>query len=166
MLIDGTRPKLSCSRSRRRNAKLSLPRESDARYVSYRTYSCMCSGGTFMALPFDLKRLQSKGGPIPIIEGIMRALDWANRCWGNSLCPNRMVRLYMFPVSATLLLLGSTLALVDRATGQSTNMLPVRFPAPYSFPQLSPDGKRLAVTTDDSVLCRFTTLRRAARCNA
>jgi len=104
-----------------------------------------------MALPFDLSTLQPKGGPIPLIEGIMRALGGQTGV-GQFAFANNGTLVYISGISDTSLS-RSTLALVDRATGKA-QALPVR-PAPYSFPQMSPDGKRLAVTTEDSIVSTY-----------
>ena len=50
---------------------------SDARYVptGHLVYAL---GGTLFALPFDVKRLEVAGGPVPIVEGVQRTLCCPN----------------------------------------------------------------------------------------
>jgi serine/threonine protein kinase/WD40 repeat protein len=127
--------------------KTVLTNASDGRYVST-GHIVYTLGANLMALPFDLAKLQPKGGPIPLIEGIMRALGGQTGV-GQFSFANNGTLVYISGISDTSLS-RSTLALVDRATGKA-QALPVR-PAPYSFPQMSPDGKRLAVTTEDGIV--------------
>jgi serine/threonine-protein kinase len=119
---------------------------SDARYVST-GHIVYAVGRTLMAIPFDLKKRQPTGSPIRLIEGITR---------GFSVPAPAGVAQFSFANNGTLVYIPArpdtqvsqtVLALVDPVSGK-TQVLPVQEGA-YSFPQMSPDGKRLAVTTMD-----------------
>ena len=94
------------------------------------------------AVPFDLGKLSVTGGPVPIVESVMRAgttTDAANFAFSKNgslvYVPNRAgegIR---------------NLAVVDRATGVP-RVLPLP-PGSYDHPRISPDGKKLVVQTED-----------------
>ena len=114
---------------------------SDGRYVPSGHLVYMVEG-TMMAVGFDLKKLEVTSGPVPIVEGIRRSAPAA----GNA---------SQFEVSATGVLIyvpgparsgQEDVFLYDRK-GQAT---PLKLPTgSYSFPRVSPDGKRIAVETTD-----------------
>ena len=132
------------------NERRTVLRGSDGRYTST-GHIVYALGSNLMALPFDLSKLQPKGGPVPLIEGVMRALGGQTGV-GQFAFANNGTLVFISGISDTSLS-RSTLALVDRATGKA-QALPVR-PAAYSFPQMSPDGKRLAVTTEDGIVSTY-----------
>jgi serine/threonine-protein kinase len=99
-------------------------------------------GGTLLAVPFDVKRMQLTGQALPIVEGVRRG-------GGNTIA--------QFSVSETGTLVyvpgppaGSSvqqdLALVDRKGGVEPLKLP---PTAYQHPRVSPDGKHVAYSIDD-----------------
>ena len=53
--------------------KVVVPGGSDARYASS-GHIIYALGGNILALPFDLKKLEVKGGPVSAIEGVLRAI--------------------------------------------------------------------------------------------
>jgi serine/threonine-protein kinase len=116
-----------------------------ATYVStgHLVYS---TGGTLFAVPFDLARRQVAGGPVPVVEGVRRVL-LSNAALGTvyySVSGTGALIYIPGPVSASSAQLD--LAFVD-AKG---NLEPAKLrPAPYQFPRISPDGRRVAVGTDD-----------------
>ena len=91
------------------------------------------------ALPFDLARLEVSGGPVPMVEGVRRALSPAT---------NTATASYGFSDLGTLIYLpGSVgsrriLALADRNGAVEPLDVP---PAEYLNARLSPDGSKLAV---------------------
>src|SRR5262249_37308117 len=107
--------------------KVVLRGASDGRYIST-GHILYAVGSNLMALPFDLTKLESKGGPIPLIEGIMRALGGQTGVGQFSLANNGTL-VYISGISDTSLS-RAILALVDRTTGKP-QPLAVR-PAPYS----------------------------------
>jgi len=115
----------------------------DARYVPTGHIVYM-SEGTLFARPFDLPKLEVTGGAVPVVEGIRRE--------------NLQTYLahYAFSNSGTLIYVpGPTLpgqqdlVLFDRRGVRKPLKLPA---ARYSYPRVSPDGKRVAFETDDGKL--------------
>jgi serine/threonine protein kinase/Tol biopolymer transport system component len=98
-------------------------------------------GGTLWAVPFDLKRREVTGGPVPVVEGVKRALG-ALAYFSVSDTGS----LIYIPGPLSTSLGQSTLVLVDRNGG--VEPLKLR-PAAYQFPRISPDGKRVALGIDD-----------------
>ena len=116
---------------------------SDGRYLPS-GHIVYAVGGNLLAVPFDLGALKVTGGPVPVIEGIRRGIVAASG-----------VAHYAFSRSGTMAFVpgpaggGSAavdMALTDRSGGTQRLGLP---PAPYEYPRISPDGKRLTVGTDD-----------------
>ena len=110
---------------------------SDARYVpsGHLVYAVE---STLLAVPFDVGKLEITGGPVPVVEGVLR---------GSTSGPG--VAQFSFSQDGTLALV-SGIALMDRSivwierdgrTSQLTDKT-----GGFSTPRLSPDGKRLAVT--------------------
>ena len=100
-------------------------------------------GGVLFAVPFDLRRLAVTGGPVPIVEGIKRSAGASGIAHFSSSRTGSLVFL-PGPVSTSSAL--SDLALIDRNGAVQSLKLP---PGPYEYPRLSPDGKRIAVSSDD-----------------
>jgi serine/threonine-protein kinase len=115
----------------------------DARYVptGHIVYAYQ---GTLFAVPFDLKRLQVTGGTVPVVEGVRRATNNATAQFSFS---NTGSLIYIpGPANAS----GGAdrvLAMLDTKTGALERL---KMPAKaYAFARLSPNGKQLAVSTDD-----------------
>jgi serine/threonine-protein kinase len=120
--------------------KLVFDGGADARYVST-GHIVYAYEGTLFAIPFDLKRLQVTGGQVPILEGVRRGVGSAQYSFSNT----GSLIYVPGPVGGG----GGaqrTLAITDRKGGLERMKLPARA---YSFPRLSPDRKRVAVSTDD-----------------
>jgi Tol biopolymer transport system component len=113
---------------------------SDARYVST-GHLVYALGGTVFAVPFDLRRLEVRGGPVPIVEGVLRANFTGTAQF--SVSSGGSLIYIPGPVSTSR---KSSLALVDRKGAVETLKLP---PDKYEHPRVSPEGKRLAYATDD-----------------
>ena len=112
---------------------------SDARYVptGHLVYALE---DVLFGLPFDLASLEVSGGPVPVVEGVRRALNpQANTATAN----------YGFSDCGTLIYIPGTagmtqgvLALVDRDGVVERLNAP---PKEYLSPRLSPDGQTLVV---------------------
>ena len=112
-------------------------------------------GSTLMAMPFDTERLEVKGAPVPVLEGV---LQFSN---GNAN--------YSFSATGSLVYLSGSVAAtqrrivwVSRDGTEQTLAAPSRA---YGYPRISPDGRRIAVELDDQIwlydlsrdtLARFT----------
>jgi serine/threonine-protein kinase len=112
---------------------------SGARYVptGHLVYAV---GGTLFAVPFDVKRLEVDGGPVPIVEGVRRE---GNTGAAQFSVANAGSLVYLPPSTSS----GQRgLALLDGKGG--TERLEIA-PGWYEHPRLSPDGRWLAFGTDD-----------------
>ena len=77
-LIDGTRRRSSCSRSRRENERRSSKAEATPA-MSRPVTSCTPSTAALFAVAFDAQRLEVTGSPVPMVEGVRRVrrtTDW------------------------------------------------------------------------------------------
>jgi len=110
---------------------------SDARYSSS-GHLIYARAGTLFAVPFDVDRLEVKGAPVPVLEGV----SWLPLLGSAD---------FALSISGTLVYVPSggqeeitSMVWVDRK-GSAT---PVGAPArAYSSPSLSPDGGRIAVSS-------------------
>jgi eukaryotic-like serine/threonine-protein kinase len=99
-------------------------------------------GGTLLAVPFDPRRLEVTGGAVPILEGVTRDMFMGVAQFDFSAAGS----LIYVPGPALLKSLQNTLVIVDQKGGTESLKFP---PAAYSFPRVSPDGKRLVYELDD-----------------
>jgi len=114
---------------------------SAARYIAT-GHIVYAQSGTLFAVPFDLRRLEVTGGPVPLIEGVTRGYVTGVAQFSFS---NTGTLIYIpGPVSASSA--RSSLAFVDRKGGVDPSQLP---PGPFAYPRVSKDGKRVAYETDD-----------------
>jgi len=113
---------------------------SDARYLPS-GHIVYAIGGSLFAVPFDVNRLTVTGGSVPVVEGVRRT-------------PRSGTAQFAFSENGTLIYLRGPafasfsqrdLAMIDR-TG-AVEFLKVQRDA-YESPRVSPDGKRIAVSTD------------------
>ena len=115
----------------------------DARYVST-GHIVYAFGGTLFAVPFDLGRLQVTGGQVPVVEGVRRSANTGSAQFSFS---NTGSLIYVpGPISISGVA-QITLATLGREGGLERLKLPLKA---YAFPRVSPDGKRVAVSTDDA----------------
>jgi hypothetical protein len=98
-------------------------------------------GNVLLAIPFDLKRREVRGAPVPVVEGVLRAASLFER--EPTFAVSRNGSLIYVPGGGTAL---RTLALVSRDGSAHPLGLP---PQPYGHPRISPDGKNLVFVTDD-----------------
>jgi Tol biopolymer transport system component len=115
---------------------------SDARYISS-GHIIYASGSEERAVPFDLAALQVRAGPKPVIDGVMRSLIAINPVTQLSVAANGT----LIYIAGNGLTERRALALADKAGKMQVLPLP---PAPYLEPRFSPDGKHLAVETQES----------------
>jgi serine/threonine-protein kinase len=117
----------------------------DARYVPT-GHIVFLRRGVLMAVPFDPVTLEVKGQPVPIIEDVMQALNFTNR--------NYVTAGGQFSISDT----GSLIYAIGGVTPDLENELvwvdhggsaqPITsFKAHFNAPRLSPDRRRIAITT-------------------
>ena len=109
---------------------------SDARYLptGHLVYAV---GGTLLAAPFDLDRLEVTGGAVPLVEGVNRATQTG----AVDADIARTGTLVYLPSGSSG---GSarTLVWVDRSGTEETLAAP---PRGYVYPRVSPDGTRVAL---------------------
>jgi hypothetical protein len=116
---------------------------SDARYLSS-GHIIFARGGNVMAMPFDVKKLQGNAPPVSVIEGVWRAS--AGQTGSAHLAVADSGALAFVPGGPGGAAVRTTLALIDQSG--KTETLPME-PGQYVHPRISPDGKQLAVMTDD-----------------
>jgi serine/threonine protein kinase len=117
---------------------------SDARYLPT-GHIVYALGGVMFAMPFDIRRLEVSGSPVPVVEGVRRAPALATGSAQFSIAANGSVVFLPGPVSPTTGLV--QLALMDRkGTVEPLNLQS----AAYLHPRVSPDGKRIVFATDDN----------------
>ena len=116
---------------------------SDARYVST-GHLLYALGGTLFAVPFDLKRLEISGGPVPVIEGVRRAPGATTGAAQYSLSTAGMLAYIPGPTTGASAQL--EIVIGDRDGKTEALKLP---PGPYQNPRVSPDGKRIAFSGED-----------------
>jgi eukaryotic-like serine/threonine-protein kinase len=103
-------------------------------------------GGTLLAVPFDVRRLEVRGGPVPILEGVRRGnTPEINPGVAHFSVSNRGTLIYVpGPVSPAAA--DHELVRVDPKGG----IEPLKLPrGRYETARVSPDGKRLAFGTED-----------------
>ncbi|MBK5297541.1 MAG: serine/threonine-protein kinase, partial [Vicinamibacteria bacterium] len=103
-------------------------------------------GGVLFAVPFDLPRLAVTGGPVPVVEGILRSTN-AGRSAVAQFSVSSTGSLVFVPGPVSTSMSGSqSVGLFDRKGGSELLKIP---PGPYQTPRMSPDGKRIAFESDD-----------------
>ncbi len=123
--------------------KILIPGGSDARYVPT-GHIVYALGATLFAIPFDVKKLQTTGGPVPVLEGVARSASGSTGAAHYSFSSNGS--LVYIPGDAGVGFGQSTLALVDRAGNRTAINMPA---ARYVQARISPNGKQLALDTND-----------------
>jgi serine/threonine-protein kinase len=115
---------------------------SEARYVPTGHLVYMV-GVTLFAVPFDVKTLQVRGGPVPIVEDVRRFTSYASPGSSFAFSSGGMFAYIPGSFEGPGLL---TVALASRDGKLQRLDLPAQ---PYIFPRISPDGKQLAVQSYD-----------------
>jgi eukaryotic-like serine/threonine-protein kinase len=115
---------------------------SDARYVPTGHLVYALSGSLY-AVAFNAQRLEVRGTPVPIVEGVSRDTAAVTGAANFGFSSTGSLVYVRGPVSASALL---DIGLMDRKGKVEPLRLP---PETYEWPRVSPDGKRLAVASDD-----------------
>jgi eukaryotic-like serine/threonine-protein kinase len=97
-------------------------------------------GGTLMAVPFDLRRMEITGTPVPMVEGVMQSFSAGMAQY--SISENGSLAYLTGGVQGGQ----NTLVWVDRKGAEQPLPAP---PHSYRSPRVSPDGKRVAVALDE-----------------
>ncbi len=116
---------------------------SDARYLpsGHLVYAV---SATVLAVPFDAATRRVLGGPIPVLEGVARGLQ---QQWAAHFAVSNSGSLAYVPGAPVAATAQRTLALVDMSGAAQPLAVPVNA---YAHPRVSPDGRRVAVGTDDA----------------
>jgi hypothetical protein len=93
------------------------------------------NNNNLFSIPFDADKLEVKGGPVPLIEGVLGS--------GAQYAVSDAGTLVYMPGAGTAAAPGSTLVWVDRNGKEEPLGMP---PNTYAYPKISPDGTRLALT--------------------
>src|SRR5262245_7500170 len=101
---------------------------------------------TILAVPFDLKRREITGGPIPLVESVMRAPNPATQGGVAHFATSANGSLAYIPTVASSTVGPKLLALVDMAGKVQPIGLP---PQSYVHPRMSPRGTQLAISTEE-----------------
>jgi Tol biopolymer transport system component len=115
---------------------------SDGRYLPTGHLVYALSGALF-AVPFDVIRLATTGGPVSSVEGVRRA---GNNTATAQFSVSSGGSLIYVPGPASTTFAHLDLALIDRTGAVQRLKLS---PTTYLYPRISPDGGRVAVQTDD-----------------
>ena len=116
----------------------------DARYVPT-GHIVYALGGTLFAVVFDLDRLEVKGGPVPVVEGVRRSPGGGTGAAQYGISANGS--LVYVPGSAGSSSAQLDIVVADRNGGLTALKLPS---GSYESPRVSPDGKRITFGTQDT----------------
>jgi Tol biopolymer transport system component len=124
--------------------KLLIPGGGAARYVPT-GHILYALGPNLMAVRFDVQQLKIVGGPIPMIEGILRSPSMNGSSTGNFDISANGTLVYV-PGSSGSVALQRVLAIVDRNGKREMLRLP---PGSYDQPRASSKTRQVALTTSD-----------------
>ena len=127
--------------------RVTLAREAtDGRYLPT-GHLLYAQGGVVFSQRFDATRLQVTGRRVPVIEGVARAgVDLQNQTGSVQVSISDTGSLIYVPGPADLTTRTRDLVLFDR-TGSVESLKAPR--GMYEYPRVSPNGKQVAVGTDD-----------------
>jgi eukaryotic-like serine/threonine-protein kinase len=103
-------------------------------------------GGSLLAVPFDETEGRVRGTPVPILEDVRRSRRGTILTGSANFAFSANGTLVYVPGRLSSTVIPRTLVLVDRAGHVQPLPLP---PQLYAHPRISPDGRRLALGTDD-----------------
>jgi eukaryotic-like serine/threonine-protein kinase len=116
---------------------------SDARYLTT-GHLVYALGGVLLAAPFDLNALQTKGGPVPVVEGVSRAT--ANQSGAAQFDVSTSGMLAYRPGPTSLATNAASMVITDsKGTVEAVKVVP----GTYEFPRISPDGRHAVVQTSE-----------------
>lgn len=123
--------------------KVLLRGGSDAQYVptGHLVYAV---GDVLFAVPFDVSKLEVKGGPVPIVTGVQRAAGPAGATAAANFGFSDRGTLVYLNATAASAAVQTTLGIVDRNGAVRRLDVP---PGIYRSPRVSPDGRQVAVET-------------------
>jgi Tol biopolymer transport system component/tRNA A-37 threonylcarbamoyl transferase component Bud32 len=99
-------------------------------------------GATLMAVPFDPQRLEIKGTPVPVVEGVANSQSYVSSQYSIS------------ETGSLVYVSGGSQANLRRMVWVSRNGTEQPLPAPpqvYEYVSLSPDGRRVAVELENQI---------------
>jgi eukaryotic-like serine/threonine-protein kinase len=99
--------------------------------------------GRLMAVPFDLQRLSLTGAAVPVVEGVLQSTSSGAAQYSFSATGS-----LVYVAGAVQATVQNKLVWVSRNGAEQPLSAPLR---EYGLPQLSPDGRRLAVGIADQV---------------
>jgi serine/threonine-protein kinase len=114
---------------------------SDARFVAG-GYIIYVLGANLFAVPFDAKKLEVTGGPVPIMEGVMKSAALYTASAYFAVSGNGT----LVSIPGTQLDTARILAFADKMGLKKP--IPVAA-GPFLHPRISPDGKQIAIGVDD-----------------
>lgn len=122
--------------------KILITGGTDGRYLStgHLVYGL---AGVLFAAPFDVRRIELAGGPVPVVEGVLGSGDLSG---SRHFSTSDTGSLVYVPGPAAIPPQIRELALVDRKGVAERLTLPE---GGYANPRVSPDGRRVAVSLDD-----------------
>jgi len=109
----------------------------DARYLAT-GHLVYVTGGTLLAVPFDVVKLKVTGGPVSLVENIPQSLNTGAAQFSTS----RTGSLVYVGGGLQAIQQARTLVWVDRQGHEDPLKAPARA---YAIPRVSPDGKRVAL---------------------
>ncbi len=121
--------------------KVLLEEGADARYVPT-GHVVFADRGMLKAVAFDPERLEVKGAPVPILEGVMQAINGSNEV------VNSYAALFVFSASGTLAYVSGGVYperqfVLEMVTREGNARILTNDPRPYVEPRISPDGKQV-----------------------
>ena len=129
------------SLNRSSEPKLLFQGGSDARYVST-GHIVYAVEGRLYAVPFDLRQPQRTGGKVPVVEGVLRG--GLSGVAQFSLSSTGTLIYIPGPVTGAEF----SLAVMSRTEPEALDLL--KFPLKsYGYPRVSPEGRRVAFSTED-----------------
>jgi serine/threonine-protein kinase len=103
-------------------------------------------GNTVFAVPFDPNKREASAGGVPVVNGVTRVTNPQVQSGLAGFALSGTGTMVSVPGGVASSLSPFELVLIDRSGKAEPLPLP---PQPYQHPRISPDGRQLAVSTDD-----------------